>query len=56
MSVRIKVGALVLAAAVGACERSVPTSGSDAPSEPPSSPTARYSVERDAWVSLVPQG
>jgi hypothetical protein len=53
MSVRIKVGALVLAAALGACERSVPTSGSDAPSEPPSSPTARYSVERDAMDRLA---
>jgi hypothetical protein len=53
MSVRIKVGALVLAAALGACERSVPTSGSDAPSEPPSSPTARYSVARDAMDRLA---
>ena len=50
MSIRITLGAVALAAALAACDRSVPTAGNE---ESPSPPTAQYSVERSAMDRLA---
>ena len=50
MSIRISFGAVALAAALAACDRSVPTAGNE---ESPSPPTAQYSVERSAMDRLA---
>jgi hypothetical protein len=52
MSTRISIGVLALAAALVACNRSVPTAGNEE-SPPTLSPTARYSVERGAMDRLA---
>jgi hypothetical protein len=52
MSIRITLGALALAAALAACERSAPTAGNEEAASTPS-PIARYSVERDAMDRLA---
>jgi hypothetical protein len=52
MSFRIKIGALALAAALGACERNVPTAANQEES-PPTPSTTRYSMERDAMDRLA---
>jgi hypothetical protein len=53
MSFRIKIGALALAAALGACERNVPTAANQDGSQPPGSTAGRYSIERDAMDRLA---
>jgi len=52
MSIRITLGALALAGALAACERSAPTAGNEEAASTPS-PIARYSVERDAMDRLA---
>ena len=52
MSIRIRIGALALAATLVACERSVPTAGNDETSQPVSA-SARYSIERGAMDRLA---
>ena len=49
MSIRISFGAVALAAALAACDRSVPTAGN----EESASPTTQYSVERSAMDRLA---
>ena len=50
MSIRISFGAVALAAALAACDRSVPTAGNEEAASPP---TAQYSVERSAMDRLA---
>ncbi|MFL5448784.1 MAG: hypothetical protein ACJ8AX_09565, partial [Gemmatimonadales bacterium] len=50
MSIRISFGAVALAAALAACDRSVPTAGNEESASPP---TAQYSVERSAMDRLA---
>src|SRR3954454_3218654 len=50
MSIRITFGALALAAALAACDRSVPTGGNEETASPPG---AQYSVERSAMDRLA---
>jgi hypothetical protein len=51
MSTRIILSALMLAAALAACERNTPTAGNEEGAAPP--PTSQYSVERDAMDRLA---
>jgi hypothetical protein len=53
MSVRIKLGVLVLAATLAACDRSPPTAVHDDDASPPDSPAERYLHERGAMDRLA---
>jgi hypothetical protein len=54
MSIRISFGVLALAVTLAACDRAVPTAGSDDTSAPDAaSLTARYSIERGAMDRLA---